>query len=169
MTLRPLPAALLVAALAVAPVHAADLVTSPPKPVSITVQDRDGRDLAPAALGGRLTLVHFWASWCGTCRTEFPAIDALQRDLAADGVRVAAVSLDRLGWPAIDRTVEALAIRDVTLLHDRNREAAAALAVPGLPTTVVLDAEGREIGRVVGAGDWADPALRAKLEALAGH
>lgn len=160
--------ALALALAAAAPASAADLVESAPKPVTITVQDRDGRDLTPTALGGKLTLVHFWASWCGTCRTEFPAIDALQRDMRGEGVRVAAVSLDRLGWPAIDRTTSALDIREVTLLHDRNREAAQALAVPGLPTTLVLDAQGREVARIVGAGDWEDESLRAKLRALAG-
>lgn len=160
--------ALALALVAAAPVSAADLVESAPKPVTITVQDRDGRDLTPTALGGKLTLVHFWASWCGTCRTEFPAIDALQRDMRGEGVRVAAVSLDRLGWPAIDRTTSALEIREVTLLHDRNREAAQALAVPGLPTTLVLDAQGREVARIVGAGAWEDESLRAKLRELAG-
>ncbi|MDK9695307.1 MAG: TlpA family protein disulfide reductase [Siculibacillus sp.] len=160
--------ALALTLLAATPAVAADLVESAPKPVSIIVQDRDGRDLAPSALGGRLTLVHFWASWCGTCRTEFPAIDALQKDMREEGVRVAAVSLDRLGWPAIDRTATALELREVTLLHDRNREAAQKLAVPGLPTTVVLDAAGREVARLVGAGDWEDEGLRARLRQLAG-
>lgn len=152
---------------AVSPSRAADLVESAPKPVDVAVQDREGRDLRPIDLGAKLTLVHFWASWCGSCRVEFPAIDALQRDLAGEGVRVAAVSLDRLGWPAIDQTVETLGIRDVTLLHDRNREAAAALAVPGVPTTVVLDGQGREVARLVGVGDWFDEELRARLRALA--
>ena len=159
---------LALALVAATPTLAADLIVSAPKPVTITVQDREGRDLVPTALGGKLTLVHFWATWCGTCRTEFPAIDALQREMRDDGVRVAAVSLDRLGWPAIDRTIRALEIREVTLLHDRNREAAQSLAVPGLPTTVVLDGEGREVGRIVGAGDWQDEALREKLRELAG-
>ena len=158
-------AALLVVA---TPAVAADLVESAPKPVAVTVQDRDGRDLEPAKLGAKLTLVHFWASWCASCRTEFPAIDALQRDLRGEGVRVAAVSLDRLGWPMIDRTTDALGVREVLVLHDRNREAAQALAVPGLPTTVVLDGQGREIARLIGAGDWADEGLRARLRALAG-
>lgn len=150
-----------------APSLAADLVMSEPKPVAVTVQDRDGRELTPISLGGRLTLVHFWASWCASCRTEFPAIDALQREMRAEGVQVAAVSLDRLAWPAIDRTVESLAIHEVTLLHDRNRDAAIALAIPGLPTTVVLDAQGREVARVIGSGEWGDEALRAKLRELA--
>jgi len=159
--------ALALALVLAAPALAADLIESAPKPVAITVQDRDGRDLDPAAFGAKLTLMHFWASWCGSCRTEFPAIDALQRDLRGEGVRVAAVSLDRLGWPVIDRTTHDLGIHEVTVLHDRNRVTAAALALPGLPTTVVLDAQGREVARLIGAGDWDDAGIRAKLRALA--
>lgn len=152
------------------PAVAADLVpTAEGKVVAIRVQDRDGRDVDPTALGGRLTLVHFWASWCASCRTEFPAIEALQRDMRAEGVRVAAVSIDRLAWPAMDRTTGPLGISEVTVLHDRNREAAQSLAIPGLPTTVVLDARGREVARVIGAGDWDEPELRAKLRDLAGR
>ena len=129
-----------------APGRAAELIESAPRPLAFAVQDRDGRDLGPTAIGGRLKLVHFWASWCVSCRTEFPAIDALQRDLREKGITVAAVSLDRYGWWSIDKTVGELGIRDVTLLHDRDREAAMASGVVGLPTTLVVDAEG-QIGR----------------------
>ncbi len=161
------PVLLAVALLAAVPADAGEPIPVAPHPVAVAVQDRDGRTVDPLSLGGRLTLLHFWATWCGTCRTEFPAIDALQRDLGADGIRVAAVSLDRLGWPVIDRTLTDLGIRDVTVLHDLNREAATTLALPGLPTTVIVDARGREIARIIGAGAWSDPGLRAKLKAWA--
>ena len=163
--MRLAPLAGLLALLAIGPAVAGDLVAVAPQLVSATVQDRDGRDVAIGRSGGRLTLLHFWASWCGSCRTEFPAIDALQRDLRAEGVEVAAVSLDRLGWPAIDRTVESLGIREVSLFHDRDRAAARAAGVVGLPTTLVIDADGREVARIIGAGDWDDPAFRARLKA----
>lgn len=159
-------AAALVAAAAALPARAGDLVAVEPRPVAVTVQDRSGRDLSLADVRGELTLLHFWASWCGSCRTEFPAIDALQRDLRDRGVRVVAVSLDRLGWPAIDKTVESLGIRDVGLYHDVDRRTSQALGVAGLPTTVVVDRDGREVARIIGAGAWEDPALRARLEAL---
>ena len=159
-------AALLALMLLTPPALAGDLVAVAPHAVTLAVQDRDGRDHGVAEISGKLTLVHFWASWCGSCRVEFPAIDALQRDLRGAGVKVAAVSLDRLGWPAIDKTVETLGVREVTLYHDRDREAARAAGVVGLPTTLVLDASGREIARITGAGDWSDPAFRARLEEL---
>ncbi len=147
--------------------RAGDLVLGAPQPVEFVVRDRDGRDVRSNDFTARLTLVHFWASWCGSCRTEFPALDAFQRDLRDAGIAVAAVSLDRLGWDAIDRTVEKLAIRDVTLYHDPDRAASRALGVVGLPTTVLLDAERREIGRITGSGAWDDPAFRKRLKELA--
>lgn len=157
---------LLVVLLAGGPGRAADLLLVDPKPVAVTVQDRDGREHASSDWAGDLVLVHFWASWCGSCRTEFPAIEALQREMRQDGVKVAAVSIDRMGWPVIDRTLSALAIRDVAVFHDPDRQAARRLDVVGLPTTVVLDGRGREVARVIGAGSWDDPALRDRLRSL---
>lgn len=147
--------------------RAGDLATVAPRPVELTVFDRDEHDHGLADLSGRVTLLHFWASWCGSCRTEFPALDAFQRDMAASGVKVAAISLDRLGWPAIDATVEKLAIRDVAVFHDRNRDAARALGIVGLPTTLVVDPAGREVARIVGSGDWTSADLRRRILAAA--
>ncbi len=168
--MRLIPALALLCALAAPAVAvAADLVAVEPRAVEVSVRDRDGREHRLADVKGELTLLHFWASWCGSCRTEFPAIDALQRDLRAEGVKVAAVSIDRLGWPVIDRTIDGLGVRDVAVYHDVDRRTARDLGVAGLPTTLVLDGEGREVARMVGSGDWADPALRARLQALRGR
>lgn len=161
-------AALAIFAALVGTAAAGDLKTSEPRAISLAVQDRGGRDHGVGEISGRLKLLHFWASWCGSCRTEFPAIDAFQRDLRDKGVTVAAVSLDRYGWSAIDKTVDALGIREVTLYHDRDRAAAQSAGVVGLPTTLVVDEQGREIARIIGAGDWEDPAFRARIEAMIG-
>jgi thiol-disulfide isomerase/thioredoxin len=158
--------ALLAALLAGRQAQAGELTPREAATPKLEWQDRDGKTLGPADLGGKLVLVHLWASWCGTCRIEFPAIDALQNDMRGEGLRVAAVSLDRLGWPAIDRTTQSLGVRHVAVFHDLNRELTQALKVAGLPTTVVLDREGREVARLIGAGDWADAKLRDQLRAL---
>lgn len=150
----------------VGPAGAGDLKSVEPRAISLAVQDREGRDHGVGEISGRLKILHFWASWCGSCRTEFPAIDAFQRDLRDKGVTVAAVSLDRYGWTAIDKTVDTLGIHEVTLFHDRDRAAAQAVGVVGLPTTLIVDGEGREIARVIGSGDWDDPTFRTKIEAM---
>lgn len=139
---------------------------SAPQPVSFVVRDRAGRVHEAAAFAGRPAFAHFWASWCVGCREEFAALEALQRDLRDTGLRVAAISIDRLGWPVIDRTVEALGLTQVELYHDLNREAAQAMAIDRLPTTVVLDRSGREIARALGAIDWSAAATRDRLAKL---
>lgn len=78
-----------------------------------------------------------------------------------------AVSVDRLGWDAIDRTIKPLGVDRLAMFHDLNREATQALRVEGLPTTIVMDGAGREIARLVGEGDWGDPELRRKILSLA--
>lgn len=153
-------------ALLATPARAGDLVAVEPHAVSFAFQDREGRDVAANAFAGKPVLVHFWASWCGSCRVEFPELDAFRRDIAAHGIDVAAVSLDRLGWPAIDATTTALGIRDLAIFHDRNRDAARALGIVGLPTTLLVDAKSREIGRIVGSGAWGEAAFRDRLVAL---
>lgn len=141
----------------------ADWQEGAPRTAAFSVQTRDGVTKTGADYAGALVLLHFWASWCASCRTEFPALDALQRDMEPDGVKVLAVSLDRLGWPVIDKTTEALGLRSVTLLHDLNRETAKALNVVELPTTLILDQQGREVARHRGTVDWSAAEVRARL------
>lgn len=129
-------------------------------------RDRAGVARGPADLGGRLVLAHFWATWCGVCRSELPALDRLQQEMGDEGLRIAAVALDRLGWPVVDRLTTSLSVERLTVFHDLNRDAAQAAGVVGLPTTLVLDGAGREVARLKGAGDWDDPGLRAQLRAL---
>jgi thiol-disulfide isomerase/thioredoxin len=143
-----------------------ELVVASPQTPALSWMDREGVRRRPADLGGGWVLVHFWATWCGVCRTELPTLDALQADMGAEGLRVAAVSLDRLGWPVVDRLISTLPVTHLTFFHDLNREASQAMRIAGLPATVLLDPNGREAARVVGAADWSDAALREKLRAL---
>ena len=146
---------------------AANFVPSTPKQVEFVVRDREGGTHTAAEFRARLTVLHFWASWCLPCRDELPALAALQSDLGKDGVSVIAVSIDRLGWDAIDRTTEKLAVSKLQLFHDRNREAALALGIEALPTTIVVDGQGREVARMQGQGDWANQAIRRELLSFA--
>ncbi|HMN71114.1 MAG TPA: TlpA disulfide reductase family protein [Rhodoblastus sp.] len=158
----------LLLALAAGPAPAVEFKASTPTPMVFAVRDRDGGVHAGAELRARITLVHFWATWCLPCREELPALKSLQDDMRGAGVRVAAISIDRLGWGAIDRTIAALDVGGLAIYHDLDREAAKALRVETLPTTILMDADGQEIARLNGQGDWRDPALRRAILARAG-
>jgi len=141
----------------------ADWTPVPPRPAPFSVQRRDGTAVTPADHAGAGVLLHFWASWCVSCRDEFPALEALQREMGGQGLVVLAVSLDRLGWPVIDQIARSLGLRHVTLLHDLNRDSARALGIVALPTTLVLDRSGREVARHRGTVDWSQTEVRARL------
>jgi len=136
---------------------------STPHEIDFRIRDRAGGAHEAREFLSRATLVHFWASWCLPCREELPALARLRADLRKDGVQVVAISLDRLGWDAIDRTVEKLGVSGLALFHDLNREAATTLNVRGLPTTILVDARGREIARLPAQGDWDDAGLRREI------
>ena len=150
-------------ALAAGAATAAEFTPSTPAPMKFAVHDREGGLHQGEEFRARVTLVHFWATWCLPCREELPALKLLQDDMRGDRVRVVAISIDRLGWPAIDRTVESLDVRDLNVFHDIDRQAAKVLAVDALPTTIIMDAEGREVARLRGQGDWREPALRRAI------
>ena len=65
----------------------------------------------------------------------------------------------------IDKTVEKLDLRHVAIYHDRNREAAQALGIDALPTTLLVDEGGREVARMKGSGEWDSETLRAAIRA----
>lgn len=132
----------------------------------IEVETRAGTLFRTDAARGKLLILHVWATWCGPCRTELPTLDALAADKTT-GVEIAAVSVDRLGWMPIDRLDAARAATSLPIYHDRNMVAVRDLRVVGLPTTLILDAAGREIARITGPTDWASPAMRARIAAWA--
>lgn len=134
-----------------------------------TVSAQDGSSLALASLRGRTVLVNVWASWCPPCREEMPSIAALRRRLEGEGLTVAAISIDRNPADAL-RFVDELAIRDLPLYFDPAGLAAAALDARGVPVSVLLGPDGREIGRLRGAADWmADDAILLVRAALHGR
>ncbi len=140
--------------------------TDPPRPLpAISFLDGDGRRHALAELRGRPVLLNLWATWCQPCIAELPALAALARDQGPDGIAVVALSTDRGGVSQVRAFLAARAI-DLPIRVDPAGVAADALGARGLPTTLVIDAEGRERARFEGAADWDSAAARRTILAL---
>ncbi len=149
-------------AAAAAPIQRRD----PPRPLpAVTFETRDGQPLTPAAFAGKVVVLHVWATWCGSCRTEFPSLLKFQDTFAKRGGVLVTVSIDRLGWPIIDRTLKDLDATALPVFLDRRRDVPAALDAFGLPFSLIVDRRGREIARIVGTAAWDDPAITALIDA----
>ena len=116
--------------------------------------DLAGRRVGLRALRGRVVLVHFWASWCGPCAEELPALAKLRERLRGRPFEVVMVNFGE-GAAKVGRFVRKHAI-DSPVLLDRDRTVAEAWGVGELPTTFLVDAEGRVRSAVFGQGDWSE-------------
>src|SRR3954468_8119178 len=127
-----------------------------------------GLDSKPAHLAdlrGKPAVVNLWATWCQPCLREMPSLERLQQKLG-DRLTVAAVSQDRGGEKAVTPFLAKLGLDKVKIYLDPKSAVGKAFGVRGLPTSIVLDAEGREIGRVEGAAEWDSDKMLAVLDPL---
>jgi thiol-disulfide isomerase/thioredoxin len=115
---------------------------------------------------GKVVLLNLWATWCGPCRTEMPTLDRLQAELGGPDFEVIPLSIDRRGAEVVHKFYAELGIKHLNIYIDPSSKAAFALGFLGLPTTMLIDREGREIGRLVGPAEWDAPEVVALIKSL---
>jgi thiol-disulfide isomerase/thioredoxin len=126
-----------------------------PRPApDVTFSDADGRSTSLAAFRGKIVLVNLWATWCAPCVEEMPALDRLQAALGGDTFAVVAISSDRAGAKAVDPFVEKVGLKALKPYLDPPGAATRAFAARGLPTSILLDRDGNELGRLEGKAAW---------------
>jgi thiol-disulfide isomerase/thioredoxin len=129
-----------------------------PEPLGdVTFVDKDGRDRTLKDWRGRVVLLNLWATWCAPCRKEMPALDRLQKQLGSDQFEVVALAIDRAGKDAAAKFLDQVAAANLGLYVDATGRMSSPLKVVGLPTTILLDREGREVGRLTGPAEWDAP------------
>lgn len=111
----------------------------------------------------KLTVLHFWATWCVPCLKELPALAAARDAYEARGLAVLPLAMDGAEREKIDAFYAAQSI-GLPYFSDHKMAAAAPLKVSGLPASVFVNARGEEIARAVGPLDWNAPTTRAFIE-----
>jgi len=145
--------------------------TTPPRPVpELTLTDLAQEQPASlAAYRGKKLIVNLWATWCGPCITEMPSLVKLAADLKDKDVVIVAISEDRGGKFVVDPFVKEHNITGLPIYLDKTMSTMKAMKQTTiLPMTLLIDAEGNEIGRVVGDRDWDSAESKAELAKLFG-
>ena len=125
--------------------------------------DPEGETLALHETRGTPVLLNLWATWCAPCVVEMPLLDELAADLQGQ-VRVLTVSEDMQGAEAVVPFFEARDLDNLPRWMDPQNELAIAFGGgAALPLTVLYDAEGREVWRVMGGYDWASADAREAI------
>ena len=129
-----------------------------PRPLpSLGFIDGDGRAMTFADFRGRMVLLNLWATWCVPCRKEMPTLDGLQAKLGGPDFQVVPLSIDRQGLAVVKPFYKELGLKSLRIYVDQSGKAAGDLGAIGIPTTLLVDRDGREIGRKVGPAQWDSP------------
>ncbi len=140
--------------LAVQPFQFGPAGADPDDIAEVRFVDADGQPMSLADFRGKQVLLNIWATWCGPCREEMPTLDRLQTRLGGPDFQVVALSIDREGIDVVRDFYAELDLRALRIYVDTSTMAPINLNVIGVPTTLLLDGNGREIGRYTGPTEW---------------
>ena len=141
---------------------------SPPIPApTISVVDLAGNTVSLSEFAGRFVLINFWATWCEPCLREMPSLERMQSRLG-DQITVVAISEDRGGSKTVEPFINKLGLKSFKTYLDPKSDAGRAFKVVGLPTSFLIDREGRVLGRIEGAAEWDSPKLLGVLKSFLG-
>ncbi len=115
---------------------------------------------------GKVTLLNLWATWCAPCRKEMPELSKLQKELGGADFQVVELSEDLKGYAASAKFLKDVGADNLTLYADDKASAIDALAAPGLPVTLVLNRDGKEVGRLLGPAPWDGEEAKAIIKAV---
>ncbi len=145
---------------------AAFFIYKSPKPLpEFTYIDEQGKDHSLKELRGKVVLLNLWATWCGPCRHEMPWLDEVQKKYGGEQFEMLTISIDRGGLKKPRRFFNSINIKNLTLYGDKTGRLASKLRAFGMPTTLLIDRQGRELGRIAGPAEWASSEAFAFIEA----
>lgn len=128
--------------------------------------DGDGDTRTLADWRGKLLLVNIWATWCAPCKEEMPALSRLEAKRGAKDFAVVPISVDRGGLDKPRAFLDRIGADNLPLLVEQSGRLNVTLDVLGLPATLIVNAEGREVARMIGPAEWDTPQAIARLEEL---
>ena len=129
-------------------------------------REDDGEAMSLADYEGKVVLVNFWATWCAPCRKEMPQLNALQKEFGGDDFEVLTIATGRNTPDGIKRFFADAGVDSLPRHQDPKQALASQMGIFGLPITVIMDPEGREIARLRGDADWSSDSAKAIVQAL---
>ncbi len=138
----------------------------------VTFKDAEGHERTLGAWRGRTVLLNLWATWCVPCRKEMPALDALQQRLGGPNFEVVAVNIDTRDPQKPLAFLKEVGVNHLAYYADPTAKVFQDLKLAGkafgMPTTLLVDPAGCEIGEIAGPAEWAsEDAIRLVSAALA--
>ena len=141
-------------------------VVKPGEPApNFQLRDMNGQIVSLSDLRGKVVLLNFWATWCGPCRVEMPAMERLYRTYERKDFEILAVSTDAQGV-AVTRPFQEENKLTFPILHDSDFRVGLSYGARTLPMTFMVDRQGVVRQHIFGARDWEAPEAHQLVEML---
>jgi thiol-disulfide isomerase/thioredoxin len=150
-------------------VAAVNVAKAPLKLPDLAFHDDNGKPLTLTAWRGRTVLVNLWATWCVPCRKEMPALDALEKKLGSPDFQVVAINIDTRDTEKPKAFLKEIGVNKLGYYADPSakvfQELKSVGRAFGMPTTLLVDPAGCEIGTIAGPAEWASDDAVKLIEA----
>ena len=144
------------------------LAAQPKALPDLEIQNADDKPMKLSDFKGTVVLLNFWATWCAPCVKEMPSLDRLQAALPKDKFLIVPLSIDGPTKPKVAPFYKDQKLGNLGIYFDKGRKTMQGLDVTLLPTSILVDAQGRELGRIEGDADWDMPESIALMKAAMG-
>jgi thiol-disulfide isomerase/thioredoxin len=150
-------------------VAAVSIAKAPLKVPDLAFTNADGKAMTLADFRGRTVLLNLWATWCVPCRKEMPSLNALEQKLGGPGFEVVAVNIDTRDLEKPKTFLKEIGVEKLGYYADSSAKVFQDLKgigrAFGMPTTILIDPNGCEIGTIAGPAEWASPDAVKLIEA----
>jgi len=122
----------------------------------IVFKDENQKNIDLTNYKGKLLILNFWATWCAPCREEMPSLDLLQSDLRLNNLKIFPINI---GQEDLSKSViffKELKIKNLNIYYDSAVNLTKKFSLRGIPTTILLNKEGKEFARVIGSIDFSN-------------
>ena len=120
----------------------------------LQIENKDKKIEVLSDFSSKVTLINFWATWCAPCKKEMPKLDRLVKSVGSKQLKVLAINIENKNYKDIKNFLDDLKIENFDSVFDRKLKIVKSLQLRGIPVTLVVNNNGKEIARILGDLDF---------------
>ena len=123
---------------------------------NVVFKDINNEDINLETFRGKLVMLNFWATWCLPCIEEMPLLDSLQSNNSLNNLKILPINISQENLKKIKSFYKRLDIKNLEIYYAPSTKIASKFSLRGIPTSILIDKNGKEFARIIGVIDFND-------------